>query len=158
MAQNEKPNVDDLFARMFGGTKPVEDKPGGEDKEENPPAQRRRQSRLQRQKKRYSLSRRSLLSLRRWLSRLLRSQPRRPSGGRKPAAKTEIRYFGGSKVNSNGRVHVSYWLDTRLVAAIDQRCARERLLGRTGEKSSVVESALAEYLAEELDKIDDELL
>ena len=78
--------------------------------------------------------------------------------GRKPAAKTEIRYFGGSKVNSNGRVHVSYWLDTRLVAAIDQRCARERLLGRTGEKSSVVESALAEYLAEELDKIDDELL
>ena len=93
-----------------------------------PRPKRRRQSRLQRRRKRYSLS------------------------------KTEIRYFGGSKVNSNGRVHVSYWLDTRLVAAIDQRCARERLLGRTGEKSSVVESALAEYLAEELDKIDDELL
>ena len=40
MAQNEKPNVDDLFARMFGGTKPVEGNPGGEDKEENPPAQK----------------------------------------------------------------------------------------------------------------------
>lgn len=45
-----------------------------------------------------------------------------------------------------------------LVAAIDRRCARERLLGRTGEKSSVVESALAEYLTKELDEIDDELL
>lgn len=134
MAQNEKPNVDDLFARMFGGTKPVEDKPGGEDKEENLPAQKT-------------------------AAKPPAQEPApKAKRGRKPAAKTEIRYFGGSKVNSNGRVHVSYWLDTRLVAAIDQRCARERLLGRTGEKSSVVESALAEYLAEELDKIDDELL
>ena len=40
MTQNEKPNVDDLFARMFGGTKPVEGNPGGEDKEENPPAKK----------------------------------------------------------------------------------------------------------------------
>lgn len=134
MAQNEKPNVDDLFARMFGGTKPVEDNFGREDREENPPAQKT-------------------------AAKPPAQEPApKAKRGRKPAAKTEIRYFGGSKVNSNGRVHVSYWLDTRLVAAIDQRCARERLLGRTGEKSSVVESALAEYLAEELDKIDDELL
>ena len=40
MAQNDKPNVDDLFARMFGGTKPVENNPGGEDREENPPAKK----------------------------------------------------------------------------------------------------------------------
>lgn len=81
MAQNEKPNVDALFARMFGGTKPVEDNLGGEDREENPPAKKTAANRLQRQRKRYSLSRRRLLSLRRLLSRLLRSQPRRPSGG-----------------------------------------------------------------------------
>ena len=154
MAQNDKPNVDDLFARMFSGTKPVEGNPGGEDREENPPA-----------KKPPAKAKKEV-----------QPKPEEPAGpqegaeppaqepapkakrGRKPAAKQEIRYFGGSKVNSNGRVHVSYWLDTRLVAAIDRRCARERLLGRTGEKSSVVESALAEYLTKELDEIDDELL
>ena len=40
MAQNKKPDVDALFARMLAGTKSVEDKPGGEDREENPPAKK----------------------------------------------------------------------------------------------------------------------
>lgn len=158
MAQNEKPNVDDLFARMFGGTKPVEDKPGGEDKEENLPAQKTAAKPPAKAKKKEQPKPEEPAEPQEVAEPPAQEQAPKAKRGRKPAAKTEIRYFGGSKVNSNGRVHVSYWLDTRLVAAIDQRCARERLLGRTGEKSSVVESALAEYLAEELDKIDDELL
>lgn len=158
MAQNEKPNVDDLFARMFGGTKPVEDNPGGEDKEENPPAQKTAAKPPAKAKKEVQPKPEKPAEPQEVAEPPAQEPAPKAKRGRKPAAKTEIRYFGGSKVNSNGRVHVSYWLDTRLVAAIDQRCARERLLGRTGEKSSVVESALAEYLAEELDKIDDELL
>lgn len=158
MAQNEKPNVDDLFARMFGGTKPVEDKPGGEDKEENLPAQKTAAKPPAKAKEKVQPKPEEPAEPQEVAEPPAQEPAPKAKRGRKPAAKTEIRYFGGSKVNSNGRVHVSYWLDTRLVAAIDQRCARERLLGRTGEKSSVVESALAEYLAEELDKIDDELL
>lgn len=158
MAQNEKPNVDDLFARMFGGTKPVEGNPGGEDKEENPPAQKTAAKPPAKAKKEVQPKPEKPAEPQEVAEPPAQEPAPKAKRGRKPAAKTEIRYFGGSKANSNGRVHVSYWLDTRLVAAIDQRCARERLLGRTGEKSSVVESALAEYLAEELDKIDDELL
>ena len=158
MAQNEKPNVDDLFARMFGGTKPVEDNSDREDREENPPAKKTAAKPPAKAKKKVQPKPEEPAEPQEVAEPPAQEPAPKAKRGRKPTAKTEIRYFGGSKVNSNGRVHASYWLDTRLVAAIDQRCARERLLGRTGEKSSVVESALAEYLAEELDKIDDELL
>lgn len=158
MVQNEKPNVDDLFARMFGGTKPVEDNSGREDRKENPPAKKTAAKPPAKAKKKVQPKPEEPAEPQEVAEPPAQEPAPKAKRGRKPTAKTEIRYFGGSKVNSNGRVHVSYWLDTRLVAAIDQRCARERLLGRTGEKSSVVESALAEYLAEELDKIDDELL
>ena len=158
MAQNEKPNVDDLFARMFGGTKPVEDNSDREDREENPPAKKTAAKPPAKAKKKVQPKPEEPAEPQEVAEPPAQEPAPKAKRGRKPTAKTEIRYFGGSKVNSNGRVHASYWLDTRLVAAIDQRGARERLLGRTGEKSSVVESALAEYLAEELDKIDDELL
>lgn len=158
MAQNEKPNVDDLFARMFGGTKPVEDTPGGEDREENPPAKKTAAKPPAKAKKEVQPKPEKPTEPQEVAEPPAQEPAPKAKRGRKPAAKQEIRYFGGSKVNSNGRVHVSYWLDTRLVAAIDRRCARERLLGQTGEKSSVVESALAEYLTKELDEIDDELL
>lgn len=158
MAQNEKPNVDDLFARMFGGTKPVEDGPSGEDREENPTAKKAAAKPPAKAKKEVQPKPEEPAESQEVAEPPAQEPAPKAKRGRKPAAKTEIRYFGGSKVNSHGRVHVSYWLETRLVAAIDRRCARERLLGRTGEKSGVVESALAEYLAEELDKIDDELL
>lgn len=156
MAQDKKPNVDDLFARMFGGTKPQDNESGEEDVEETPQAKEavaKPPAKAQKSKPDKS--------------DVTGDAPERPETSeqkpkarreKKTAAEEEIKYFGGARVNSRGRVHVSYWLETRLVAAIDRRCARERLLGKTGEKSSVVESALAEYLSKELDEIDAELL
>lgn len=158
MAQNEKPNVDDLFARMFGGTKPVEDGPGGEDGEESSQAKKAAAKPPAKAKKEIQPKPKESAESQETVEPPAQGPKPKAKRGRKPTARSEIRYFGGSKVNSNGRVHVSYWLETRLVAAIDRRCARERLLGRTGEKSSVVESALAEYLTKELDEIDNELL
>lgn len=158
MAQNKKPDVDALFARMLAGTKSVEDKPGGEDREENPPAKKAAAKPPAKANKEVQPKPEETAEPQEVAEPPAQEPAPKAKRGRKPATKPEIRYFGGSKVNSNGRVHVSYWLDTRLVAAIDRRCARERLLGRTGEKSSVVESALAEYLTKELDEIDDELL
>ena len=129
MAQNDKPNVDDLFARMFGGTKPVENNPGGEDREENPPAKKTAAKPPAKAKKEVQPKPEKPAEPREAAEPPAQEPAPKAKRGRKPAAKTEIRYFGGSKVNSNGRVHVSYWLDTRLVAAIDRRCARERLPG-----------------------------
>lgn len=156
MAQDKKPNVDDLFARMFGGTKPQDNESGEEDVEETPqakeavakPPAKAQKSKLDKPDVTDDTPERPGTS----------EQKPKARREKKAAAEEEIRYFGGARVNSRGRVHVSYWLDTRLVAAIDRRCARERLLGKTGEKSSVVESALAAYLTKELDDIDKELL
>lgn len=153
----DKPNVDALFARMFGGTQPLENASGGENEDADsqtdklavkPPAKAQRHMEGN------------------TVEENATEPPDAPVNESKPkvkkekktAAKGEVKYFGGSKVNSHGRVHVSYWIETRLVAAIDRRCARERLLGRTGEKSGVVESALAEYLTKELDEVEDELM
>lgn len=156
MAQDKKPNVDDLFARMFGGTKPQDNESGEEDVMETSQADKtvaKPPAKTQRNTPKKPAAEEDTTEHSGPSEQKLKTRRKKES-----ADKEEIKYFGGARVNSRGRVHVSYWLETRLVAAIDRRCARERLLGKTGEKSSVVESALAEYLSKELDEIDAELL
>lgn len=62
--------------------------------------------------------------------------------------------FGRQTLNKRGKAHASYWLDPIILLAIDRRSSNEKLRGLPGEKSMIVQRALEEYLAQELNELE----
>lgn len=135
MAQNKnRPDADEMFARMFGQTKaepaeqPTEegDTAGGGAAIVKPPAKGSKAT-----------------------------EPAATPTASRATAKDAPGIFAGKPLNKKGKAHKSFFLDPKLIVAIDQRCIKEKAQGYPGQKSMVVEAALEQYLAEELKNIED---
>lgn len=156
MAKNEKPSVEAMYARMFAPQ--AEGEPDGEIAS-NPPAEKPPEKPPAKVPK-HTQEAEQEGSGDSKATETVESEPKPKSRAKKPKDKAgdtaggdAVQYFGRSALNKRGKVHVSYWVAPEIVAAIDRRCTKEKFMGRPGEKSGIVEAALENYLAEELDEL-----
>jgi hypothetical protein len=162
MAADTRPDVDELFARMFGGTgapganankepeggavpphkashgtddSPVQEAPAeAEAAGETVPVQEPGEHEAGQKRK---------------------AQQKAPKG--KPlqpvfteGSDTPQMFYRGQAVNKRGRVRASFWLTPKVLDALETRSFREKCQGKAGEKSEIVEAAMRLYLKEEL--------
>lgn len=162
----ERANVDDLFAKMFGGTcgasggpegatplpkvsydtdenaapeVPTEETPAGEAPAEEAPAEE-------------APAQESIGE-----GKSKRGGKHAKAERRSPAQSAHPQYYRGQAVTKRGRVRASFWLTPEVLDGLETRSFLEKCQGKSGEKSEIVEAAMRNYLEKELNTALDEL-
>lgn len=156
---DKRPNVDDMFARMFTGITPEYAAATEEDGKNVPPSQSQQDAVGNETVEQQPGSEGNPHA----------QEPRNDPTGKKKAklrkkpgqvqpedkcTKADEDFVGdryrGQTLNKRGKVHASFWLFPDTLEALELRSFLEKRNGKQGEKSEIVEAALQAYLKNEL--------
>ncbi|WP_191398473.1 hypothetical protein [Flavonifractor sp. An306] len=162
----ERANVDDLFAKMFGGTCGASGGPEGAtplpkvsyDTDENAaPEVPTEEAPAEETPAGETPAEEAPVQKSTGEGKSKRGGKHAKAERRSPAQSAHPEYYRGQAVSKRGRVRASFWLTPEVLDGLETRSFLEKCQGKSGEKSEIVEAAMRNYLEKELNTALDEL-
>lgn len=162
---DKRPNVDDMYARMFSGMAPPPAEKVGEQDNPSPPPKAGQKAEGESPAQRPNVLEQTVepeetpSAQADHGEKAAKKNAKPKGGGKRTRARGNqssaddgfpVERYRGQVLNKRGKVHASFWMFPDTLEALELRSFLEKRRGNPGEKSEIVEAALRAYLKNEL--------